>query len=234
MLRDRYTLPSQRRSGARRHGRPAVALPLAHASVHHVQAPVPPSRCSRLAPTAERCPDEQITAVGVSGSSPSGTRGCRGRAGARSPRSRRPPTRPGRARRAPAASARRSWRSSDRDALDACHLALLLAPAGHAAGQEALHVVEPDRGRQLGGAAAVVVVAPHEHDRLFAVGQPGELRAEAGAQPRDATPLPGCAPRRTGGPCARPPRARRAPRAAPPAAAPAGGPRRSRAGAGPC
>ena len=45
---------------------------------------------------------------------------------------------------------------------------------------------DPDGGGELGGVARVLVVAADEHDRLVAVGEPGELGAEAGAQRGDA------------------------------------------------
>ena len=55
----------------------------------------------------------------------------------------------------------------------------LLAPAREPAGEEAAQVRDADGGRELGGVARVVVVAADQHDGLLAVGDPGELRAEA-------------------------------------------------------
>ena len=52
---------------------------------------------------------------------------------------------------------------------------LLLAPAGHAAVQEAAELADPDRDGETAGVAAVFVVAADEHDLLVAVGEPREL-----------------------------------------------------------
>ena len=70
--------------------------------------------------------------------------------------------------------------------LDAGHLAALLAPARHAAVQEPRELADPDGRAEPGGAASVLVVAADEHDLLLAVGDPGELRAEAGVELGDA------------------------------------------------
>ena len=70
-----------------------------------------------------------------------------------------------------------------RDALDR---ELLLAPAGHAAGQVSGDVGDADRGRELDRPARVLVVAAHEHERLLGPREPRQPRAEAGAQRGDA------------------------------------------------
>ena len=55
---------------------------------------------------------------------------------------------------------------------------------------------------RAGGAPAVGVVAADEDDLALVIGQPGELRAEAGAEAGDRSSRR-CARRRTAGPCAR-------------------------------
>jgi hypothetical protein len=62
-----------------------------------------------------------------------------------------------------------------RDAFDAFYRALLLAPARHAAVQEAGELADPDADGELAGVAAVGVVAADEDGLLLAVGEPGEL-----------------------------------------------------------
>ena len=78
-------------------------------------------------------------------------------------------------------------------------LAVLGAPARHAARQEAAEVAHADRDREPGRAPRVLVVAPDQHHLLAGLRHPGELRAEAGVQHRDCRPSRGCAPRRTAG-----------------------------------
>ena len=103
----------------------------------------------------------------------------------------------------------RSCSSSTVSRVDALDRHLLLAPRGHAAGQVAADVAQPDRAGERGGLDRVLVVAPHQDDRLLGVREPGELRPEARRGARCSTPRRGCATRRTGARCARRPRARR-------------------------
>ena len=65
------------------------------------------------------------------------------------------------------------------DSLDASHVAVLGAPARHAAVQVAAQVAHPDCHREPCRQAAVLVVAADEHDLLLRVRDPGELGAEA-------------------------------------------------------
>ena len=64
------------------------------------------------------------------------------------------------------------------------HVAALLAPARHSAGEMAGDAAHPDRRRQAGRAQAVGVVAADEDDLLAGLGDP-QLGAEAGAQVGD-------------------------------------------------
>ena len=84
--------------------------------------------------------------------------------------------------------ARRSSARAARDGhpLDALDVELVLAPGGHAAGEVAGDVAQPDRGGEHGGFDGVLVVAADEHDGLLGLGQPRELGAEARAPRGDA------------------------------------------------
>jgi hypothetical protein len=69
--------------------------------------------------------------------------------------------------------------------LDPGHRAALLAPARHAAVQEARDVADPRRRRELRRAPSVLGGASDEDDLLFEIGDLRKPRAEASVECRD-------------------------------------------------
>ena len=123
--------------------------------VDHVARAVRAAR--RLAATAARWPEAQIAATGRSGSSPSGSpwRSWYGRVErARDVAAR--PTRRARARRAIWMPSRRGARAARARSCRSIRadVAPLLAPGGHAAGEVAGEVAQPDGRGEVGGAAS--------------------------------------------------------------------------------
>jgi len=63
----------------------------------------------------------------------------------------------------------------ERQSFGLLNVALFLAPRGHAPGQAACDVSDPDRGRQRDGLARVLVIAPDDQNRDLGIRQPREL-----------------------------------------------------------
>ena len=71
------------------------------------------------------------------------------------------------------------------DPLDPLHGPALFAPARHPAREDPCDLGDADRRGEVDRVLSVRVVAADEHDRLAGTGEPGELRAEPGAQRGD-------------------------------------------------